>query len=390
MFDALSPQAPDALLALIQAFRSDPRSPKIDLGVGVYRDAAGNTPVMKAVKAAEAILVETQESKKYLGPEGDMGFVSLLEPFVFGKAAPFGDRLCGIQTPGGTGALRLGAELIAAAKPGATIWVGTPTWPNHEPIFKAARLTIRTYGYIDLSTQSIDFDKVVAALSGAARGDVVLLHGCCHNPTGLDFSAAQWAQIAEIVAARGLVPFIDLAYQGLGLGLDEDAAAARLILSKVEEALVAYSCDKNFGVYRDRVGALYMLARNGTEAANAMGNMAAAARVSWSMPPDHGAAAVRVVLERPDLVDLWKAELLEMCGRINGNREALASAHPALAFIRDQRGLFSTLDIAKEKAIALRTNHAIYMANSGRMNLAGMGPNDAPAIVAALQAEGCL
>ncbi|MGF0538781.1 amino acid aminotransferase [Agrobacterium sp. ES01] len=390
MFDALSAQAPDALLALIQAFQQDPRAGKIDLGVGVYRDAQGNTPVMRAVKKAEAILHETQESKKYLGPEGDLGFVTLLEPIIFGKADPFGDRLCGIQTPGGTGALRLGADLIAAAKPGATIWVGTPTWPNHQPIFTAAGLTIKTYGYIDLESQRLEFDKMMDALKGAAKGDVVLLHGCCQNPTGIDLSLDQWKDVTALVVEKGLIPFIDLAYQGLGLGLDEDAAGTRMVLEAVDEALVAYSCDKNFGVYRDRVGALYVLSRDGATAVNAMSGMAMLARVSWSMPPDHGAAIVRIVLERPELVAIWKEELLEMCARVNGNRASLASAHPSLAFIRDQRGLFSTLSMAKEQAIALRTNHAVYMANSGRMNIAGMGTDDAEAIVAALKAEGCI
>ena len=219
---------------------------------------------------------------------------------------------------------------------------------------------------------------------------MVLLHGCCHNPTGIDFSREQWKEIAEILAARKLVPFIDLAYQGLGDGLDEDAWSTRLILDRVEEALVAYSCDKNFGLYRDRVGALFLLSRNAGEAETVTSNLAGLARVNWSMPPDHGAAVARIVLERPELVKLWREELDGMRARINGNRAALAAADPALAFIRDQRGLFSNLSMTKPQAQALRARHAIYCADSGRINLAGMQPSDAGAIVAALRAEGCL
>lgn len=390
MFEALNAQSPDSLLGLIKAFNSDGRAEKIDLGVGVYRDARGVTPVLKAVKEAERLLLETQDSKKYLGPEGDVGFVELLKPYSFGTSDRLAGRIGGLQTPGGTGALRLGAELIRAASANAVVRVGTPTWPNHVPIFTAAGLPIETHRFADLASQAVDFDAVRRGLAQAKAGDVVLLHGCCHNPTGIDFSREQWREIAEILAARKLVPFIDLAYQGLGDGLDEDAFATRLILDRVEEALVAYSCDKNFGLYRDRVGALFVLSRNAGEAETVTGNLAGLARVNWSMPPDHGAAVTRIVLERPELVQLWREELDGMRARINANRAALAAADPALAFIRDQRGLFSNLSMTKPQAQALRSRHAIYCADSGRINLAGMQPSDAGAIVAALKAEGCL
>ena len=389
MFEMLEPQPADALLALIGAFKADQRRHKIDLGVGVYRDARGVTPVMRAVKAAEQILHETQDSKSYLGPEGDLGFVSLLHPYIFGEAETFGERIIGLQTPGGTGALRLGAEIVRVAHPGATVWLGTPTWPNHVPIFRAAGLAIETYKFADLATQKVDFESVRAALARAKAGDVVLLHACCHNPTGIDFSREQWKEIAATVAARRLIPFVDLAYQGLGDGLEEDAAAMRLVVGSVDEALVAYSCDKNFGLYRDRVGALYALTRGGQEETNnLMSNLTAHARVNWSMPPDHGAAIVRTILERSDLVSQWRAELDEMRGRINENRAILAAADPALGFIREQRGLFSNLAMSKPQAQAMRTRHAIYMPDSGRLNMAGMQPRDASAIVAALKAEG--
>ena len=390
MFETLKEQPADSLLALIKAFQDDPRAHKIDLGVGVYRDENGVTPVMRAVKQAERILWETQESKRYLGPEGDMTYVELLKPYVFGASAKLGERLTGIQTPGGTGALRLGAELIHAASPEARIYVGTPTWPNHLPILTGAGLPVERYAYIDLATQRIDFEAVVSALSGARAGDVALLHGCCHNPAGLDFSSEQWREIARIVAERKIIPFIDLAYQGLGDGLDEDAASTRLLLESVDEALVAYSCDKNFGLYRDRVGALYTLARDVGEARKTASNFTYLARVNWSMPPDHGAALVRIILESPSLTAMWRKELDSMRGRINSNRAALAAEHPKLGFIRDERGLFSNLHMTKAQASAVREKHAIYLPDSGRINLAGMQPADAPAIVAALVAEGCL
>jgi aromatic-amino-acid transaminase len=390
MFETLADQPADALLSLIKAFKDDPRADKIDLGVGVYRDETGRTPVMRAVKAAERILLETQDSKSYLGPEGDLEYVELLKPYIFGAGHRHGARLAGIQTPGGSGALRLGAELIRMASKTARVFLGTPTWPNHAPILSAASLPIERYPYIDLATQKIDFEAALAALGSAQAGDVALLHGCCHNPAGLDFSFQQWREIARVVADRKIVPFVDLAYQGLGDGMEEDAAPMRLILDHVEEALVAYSCDKNFGLYRDRVGALYVLGRDPGQTLKAASNFTMLARVAWSMPPDHGAALVRIILQSPELTKIWREELDEMRGRINANRAALATAHPKLAFIRNERGLFSNLHMTKAQAGAMRSKHGIYLPDSGRINLAGMQPANAPVIVAALVAEGCL
>ncbi|MBB5551193.1 amino acid aminotransferase [Rhizobium lentis] len=390
MFEELKNRPADSLLALIKAFQADERAGKIDLGVGVYRDAMGRTPVMRAVKAAEQFLLETQDSKKYLGPEGDLQFVRLLQPIVFGKSPTFVQRLVGIQTPGGSGALRLGAELIQTANPSAKVLLGTPSWPNHAPIFGSARLGVKEYPFLDLTSQQVKFESVIEALSSADPGDVVLLHGCCHNPTGIDFTMEEWRQIAELLVARKLMPFIDLAYQGLGDGLEHDAAPTRMILETVDEALIAYSCDKNFGLYRERVGALYAMARTADDIGKAESNMAALARVNWSMPPDHGAAIVRTILESAEMSAMWRAELEEMCERVNDNRAALAAAAPDLAFISRQRGLFSNLAMSRETAAALRARHGIYMADSGRMNLAGMQPADAGAIITALRAEGCL
>lgn len=383
MLDDLQPQPPDGLLALIRAFHEDPRADKIDLGVGVYRDESGNTPVFRAVKAAERRLLEGQTTKAYLGPEGDMRFVELLRAIVFGPSDP-GARFIGVQSPGGTGALRLAAELIVAARPGARIHLGLPSWPNHAPMFRAAGLQVVTFPYVDIVAQRLNIDAMISALEGAEAGDAVLLNGCCHNPTGVDLDLGQWDAVAEIVARRGLLPLIDFAYQGLGRGLEADATGFRRVLDAVDEALVAYSCDKNFGVYRDRTGAVYAKARDARGADIVLGNLAGLARVNWSMPPDHGAAAVRLVLEDAELTRDWRSELEGMCARINAVRAALARADARLAFLTRQSGMFCNLALPKGAVERLRAEHGIYMAGSGRMNLAGLQVGDAGKLVAAL------
>ena len=385
LFDGLKAQAPDALLALIGLFAADPRADKIDLGVGVYRDETGATPVFRAVKAAEAKLVESQPSKSYLGPEGDVRFTELLQPIVFGPSVDTA-TLVGIQTPGGTGALRLAAELIAAAKPRAKIWLGTPTWPNHPPTFSSAGLTLATYRYFDQAAQAIRFDEMMDALNRADAGDVVLLHGCCHNPTGANLTSRQWASVAEIVGKRGLVPLVDLAYQGLGGGLDEDADGLRQVMDAAEDVIIAYSCDKNFGLYRDRVGALYVRARQKARADLVLSNMQALARPNWSMPPDHGAAVVRTILDSPELTADWRDELTSMRNRIHAVREALAAGDELLAPIAEQQGMFSLLPISADQVGTLRKEHGVYMAGSGRANLAGLTLKTVPRFIEALKA----
>jgi aromatic-amino-acid transaminase len=384
LFDGLKAQAPDALLALIGLYAADPRADKIDLGVGVYRDETGATPVFRAVKAAEARLLETQSSKSYLGPEGDVRFTELLLPIVFGPSAD-PSAIVGVQTPGGTGALRLAAELIAAAKPRAKIWLGTPTWPNHAPTFSSAGLTLATYRYFDQAAQQIRFDEMMDALRGAEAGDVVLLHGCCHNPTGANLTRLQWNEVAETVGRRGLVPLVDLAYQGLGDGLDEDAAGLRQVMEAAEDVIVAYSCDKNFGLYRDRVGALYVRAKQKARADLILSNMLALARPNWSMPPDHGAAVVRTILDSAELTKDWRAELTSMRQRIHAVREALAAGDAKLAPIAKQQGMFSLLPLSADQVATLRKDHGIYMAGSGRVNLAGLTLKTVPQFIAALQ-----
>jgi len=386
MFETLAAQPADALLALIGLYRDDPRPKKLDLGVGVYRDESGATPIMAAVTRAEEILLATRTTKSYLGPEGDLAYVDLLKPIAFG--ADPGPRLTGVQTPGGTGALRLGAELIAQAKPGAKVLVGLPTWPNHAPILAATGLTLVSHPFFDVASQTIDFAALKRAVTAAGPGDVVLLHGCCHNPAGADLSEPEWDEIADLLLARGVTPFVDLAYQGLGRGLEADAYGTRRLMARLPEVLVAYSCDKNFGLYRDRVGALYALARDEAAAATVRSNLAALARVNWSMPPDHGAAIVRTVLESAELTALWRAELERMGTRVRSVRAAIAAAEPRLATLADQQGMFSTLALAKAQIERLRVDHAVYMAGSGRINLAGLALDDVPAFVAALAAVG--
>lgn len=379
----LKRQPPDALLALIGLYRADPRPDKIDVGVGVYRNPRGDTPVFGAVKQAEQRLFAEQSTKAYLGPEGDVGFFERLAPLIFGHCSP-GARLSGLQTPGGTGALRLAAELIAGARPNARILVGTPTWPNHLPIFAAAGVEIASYSYFDINTQTLLFDVMVDALEQAHPGDVVLLHGCCHNPTGADLDNAQWATVAEVIAERGLLPLIDLAYQGLGSGLDADAGGVRLVLGGVDEALIAYSCDKNFGLYRERTGALFALVPDAGTAAVTQSNLLALARANWSMPPDHGAATVRIILEDEGLTAQWALELATMCSRLNGVRHLLAELDPTLTPLRGHRGLFATLPLSPDQVRRLREDHAVYMAGSGRINVAGLTDESAPRFVSAL------
>ncbi len=375
MFEKLDQLAPDALLALIKLYAADPRESKIDLGVGVYRTADGATPVFRAIKAAETKLLETQDSKAYLAPEGDMGFVNGLMPYIFGQSVA-ADRLCGAQTPGGTGALRMAAELMARLGI-RKVLLGTPSWPNHAPIMQTAGIEVVTYTHCDIDTQALTFDALLSAAEAASAGDAVLLHGCCHNPTGIDYSLEQWNELTEVIVRKQLFPLIDIAYQGLGVGFDEDVAGMRHLLTQVPEALVAYSCDKNFGVYRDRVGALYGVAAQKAQADVLAGHFANLARANWSMPPDHGAAAVRMILEDAALTQMWLDEVAEMRARLREVRDALA-AHANenvgavdLAAVGSQNGLFSTLKLSPEQVKQMREDHAVYMAGSGRINIAG-------------------
>ena len=387
MLDRLEQQAPDALLALIKLHDADPRADKIDLGVGVYRTADGATPVFDCIKQAERKLVDEQDSKSYLGPEGDMGFVHALMPHVFGGEDPArGGRIDGMQTPGGTGAVRL--ALALAQRAGVKrILMGTPSWPNHAQIIA------------DLGLEMVGFDHAAAdgsanmaalrdALADANEGDAILLHGCCHNPTGVDYSPAEWDEIAGILADTPVLPILDLAYQGLGDGMEEDAYGTRRVIDAVPEALVAYSCDKNFGLYRDRVGALYIVAEEAGQMARLQSNAAALARANWSMPPDHGASAVRLALTDEKLTKCWQDELDSMRTRIGQVRAKLAASSNTggvnLEPLGRQKGMFAMLPLDKEQITRLREDHGIYMAGSGRINVAGLTMGNIDKFVAAL------
>ena len=373
----------DSLLALIALCNADPRPEKIDVGVGVFRDGVGRTPILPVIKDAERILLETQETKSYLGSAGDKRFAELIRPILLGDYAD-DNKIAGVQTPGGCGALRLGFELIATVNPQARVHVGTPTWPNHPPILRAVGLQIVEYPYYDRENSAVLFDSMMGALENARAGDVVLLHGCCHNPTGADLSPDEWAAVASVCAERKLLPLVDIAYQGFGRGLEEDAAGVRLMLRSCSEVIVAQSCDKNFSVYRDRVGSLFLKTGSEETTARAMGHVFQRAREMWSMPPDHGAAAVRLVLDTPELRDRWPGELAAMRDRINEVRKRIASADPRLAYIGNQFGMFSMLPLSKEKVLALREKHAIYMADSGRFNVVGLGDDQIDRFTAAV------
>ena len=375
MLSNLEQQPADALLALIKLHNDDPRVDKIDLGVGVYRTGQGGTPVFGAIKAAEQRLIDNQTSKSYLGPEGDMRFVHALMPYIFGAEDPtMSGRIEGMQAPGGTGAVRLAVALAKRAGV-ARIWMGLPSWPNHAQILGDLGVELKPFTHAT-KAGLVDMDALRVAISLAQPGDAIMLHGCCHNPTGIDYTPAQWDEIAGAVAAAKLLPIIDLAYQGLGDGMEEDAYGLRAVLAAVPEALVAYSCDKNFGMYRDRVGAIYVMAQDGDVLNRVLSNGHALARAAWSMPPDHGGAAVRIVLEDPALTALWLDELETMRTRMRQVRARLAEQGRAgsidLVPLGSQNGLFSVLPLNPEQIQRLRADHGIYLAGSGRINAAGL------------------
>lgn len=384
LLDRLEAQAQDALIALIALANADPRPDKIDVGVGVFRDSAGNTPILKCVKEAERRLVESQPTKSYIGSQGDERFTALIRPIVFGEGAGTDDRIVGLQTPGGCGALRLGAELVARANPNARIYAGEPTWPNHAPLIASAGVEMVAYPYYDKASRTLCFDRMMAALGQAERGDLVLLHGCCHNPTGADLDMDQWRAVAELIAARGLIPFVDLAYQGFGRSLEEDAAGARLVVAAAEQALVAQSCDKNFSCYRDRLGTLFVKASSAEGANVAFGNLLGLARTMWSMPPDHPAAVAHIILDDPELKALWISEVATMCARIRSLRARLAAKDERLAYIERQNGMFSMLPLSPDQVMALREQHGIYMAGSGRFNVVGLSDESVDRFAAAV------
>ena len=379
MFEILEALSPDAILGLMAAFRDDPRTQKIDLGVGVYRDEQGNTPILKCVSEAERRRFASETTKTYIGPPGTPGFNELVRKLMFGgKHSVLKDqRVAGVQTPGGCGALRVGAELVKRARPDATIWVSDPTWANHVPLLGSAGIKIETYAYYDQDTHALNAAAMLAALAKIPSGDLVLLHGCCHNPSGVDLNEAQWRAVAKLCNERGLLPFIDLAYQGLGDSLDDDASGVRIMSDTCAEVIVASSYSKNFGLYRERVGALQIVTKNSAAVAVVQSQLDSVVRTIYSMPPAHGAAIVEIILGDEALNVAWVKELDEMRDRINGLRTVLAerlttATGQDFSFIRQQRGMFSFLGITPAQVERLRKECGIYMVGSSRINVAGI------------------
>lgn len=394
MFESLQPAQADAILGLIAEYGNDPRPEKIDLGVGVYRTEDGKTPVLKVVKCAEQILIDTQESKSYIGTAGAADFNAAMQALIFGDASP-DDRLTTIQAPGGSGALRVAAGMIMRASPGASVWVSEPTWANHVPLLSGAGVTLKPYPYYDTDKHVIRFDEMLATLRAAPAGDVVLLHACCHNPSGLDPSIEQWQAITEVLVERKLVPFIDMAYQGFVDDIDRDAYPVRLMAERVPEMMVVTSCSKNFGLYRDRVGTLSLLATDSATRDIVSSQVNNLVRTIYSVPPDHGAAVVSLILHDDELRSAWIAELAEMRERIIAMRallhDALVEKAPDHDFSHLARatGMFCFLGITVEQVARLKKDFGVYMVDSSRINVAGITPANvtylADSIVATLQ-----
>lgn len=378
MLDALEPLPADPILGLIGAYQSDPNPNKVDLGAGVYRDAGGTTPVFAAVRTAEQRLIADQRTKSYVAPPGDPAFIGGVTRELFGDHHPavVAGRAGAVQAPGGCGALRLGAELIQRVRPGAPLWVSTPTWPNHQPLLGDAGLTIRPYPYYDHDAHAVDFDAMRAALSDLGPDDVVLVHGCCHNPSGGDLSHRQWDAFGDLAAERGFVPFVDIAYHGLGEGLTEDGYAVRMLAERVPELLVAYSCSKNFGLYRERAGLICAVTPTAETAAAARTQLNSIARGIYSMPPAHGASIVGHILGDPELRAGWRDELAGMRNRLLSVRalfaERMAERGADFDFIARERGLFSFLGITAEQVRRLRDEYSVYLLESSRINVAGI------------------
>lgn len=378
-FDAIGRVPGDPILGLMEAYAQDANPRKFDLGVGVYKDAQGLTPIPEAVKIAEARLVESQDTKTYIGGHGNPLFGKVINELVLGSDSALitEQRAGATQTPGGTGALRLAADFIAQCLPGKGVWLSNPTWPIHETIFAAAKVKVSHYPYVG-SDNRLDVEAMLAVLREVPKGDVVLLHACCHNPTGFDLSHDDWKRVLEVVRSRDLLPLIDFAYQGFGDGLDQDAWSTRLFAAQVPELLITSSCSKNFGLYRDRTGALIVCATSADKLIDIRSQLANIARNLWSTPPDHGAAVVATILADPELKARWADEVEAMRLRIAQLRSGLVEAlephglRERFAHIGVQRGMFSYTGLSPEQVKTLRERHSVYMVSSGRANVAGI------------------
>jgi aspartate aminotransferase len=384
MFENLKPTKTDPILGLMAAFRNDPRKEKIDLGVGVYMDDSGHTPVMTAVKSAEARLFDEERTKSYQAIPGDSLYNECMMKLLLGDTHEIlkTRRISTLQAPGGSGALRVGAEVILRAKTDATIWIGTPSWPNHIPLLGGAGLSIQQYPYYDTNLREIRFDEMMETLKQVPRGDVVLLHGCCHNPTGADLEPSHWDEIAELALSKGFIPFIDIAYQGLGKGLEADAYGLRTMAASLPELIIASSCSKNFGLYRERTGSISFISDSSHQAEIVLSQAKSVARQMYSMPPAHGALLVAMILDNETLRIQWQNELEQVRCRIISMRSVLVdriknnSAGINFDHIERQSGMFSFLGISAEQLERLRKDYGIYIVSSTRINLAGINSNN--------------
>ncbi len=384
MFENVEQAAPDPILGLTEVFNQDPNVEKINLGVGVYQDTSGKTPVLPSVKQAEAIVLEKEVSKGYLPIPGLPAYGKAVQTLLFGADSELltSGRLFTAHTPGGTGALRVAGDFLKQKTGAKKVWLTTPTWPNHGPIFAAAGLENEGFAWYNAETKSFDLAAALEAIAKMPAGDIIVLHACCHNPTGCDPTVAEWKQIAEAVAERGLLPVIDFAYQGFANGIEEDAEGLRLMTSIFGEAIICSSFSKNFGLYRERTGAVTIISKDADTAGKVASQAKVVIRSNYSNPPSHGGQIVATIFEDAALMDMWKADLTEMRERINGVRGSLVSGLAALqsdvdfSFVAQQRGMFSLLGLSQEQVKELREKHSIHMVGSSRINLAGLSENN--------------
>ncbi|MCD9478407.1 aromatic amino acid transaminase [Photobacterium phosphoreum] len=376
MFAQLSPAQPDPILSLSLIYNADLRDHKMDLGIGVYRNNHGQTPIMTAISQAEQRLIQTQTTKSYVGLAGSEVFNQCMIDLLLADTSAH-NRTVGVQTPGASGALRMLADLIHVANADTTVWLTDPSYVNHKPVMEAAGLKVKFYPYFDRVTKRVNTDAMLSALAQAGRNDVVLLHGCCHNPTGADISFDDWQAITALANKNGFMPFVDMAYLGFGEGLEQDGAGLKFMANNIEEMVIATSCSKNFGLYRERTGAALLVGNTVNDAQKAKGRLLTLARASYTMPPDHGAALVADILTDTALTAVWKQELVMMQQRIIGLRQCLVKTLAAkgcdqFTFIADHKGMFSMTGLSPEQIMRLRDEFAIYAVGDGRVNIAGL------------------
>jgi len=395
MFEILDQLPSDPILGLLAEYREDTNPHKVDLGIGVYKNEEGDTPIMQAVKIAEQQRISQEMTKTYIGPAGDAGFNKSIARLLFGSEHTVitDNRLVTVQTPGGCGALRIAAEFIMRCNESVTIWVSDPTWANHMPLLGDAGLNIQQYPYYDYANHSIRFDEMIEKLKATGPGDIVLLHGCCHNPCGADLNQSQWQVLRDMAVEQEFLPFVDIAYQGLGESLDADAYGVRLLADAVPEMIVANSCSKNFGLYRERIGSVNLVCRNSAEVMSSQSQLLSVTRGVYSMPPAHGATIVDIILNEPQLEQLWLAELTEMRDRINSLRRLFVArlrekgVNSDFTFIEQEKGMFSFLGISAAQVQTLKKDYSIYMVDSSRINVAGISHSNIDYLTDALIQE---